>query len=228
MLFNFIAPFLFFLFSQSNSPSKEPVVNLLISHEISLENRYENKFVSDIFKDNILLNMAYIRGNVKKESDIVWSVIQKPFEYKFTLLPSKTFAFHDDVLEKYKNSVSVTSNAHFNFQEGFKTDGYLAGDGVCHLASLIYWVAKDAELDAYAPTNHNFRVIPEISKEYGVSIYSFPGSTASNAMQNLYITNNKENPVEFVFDYDGKNLKVSIYEITKAENSEFLSTPLLN
>lgn len=215
MLFNFIAPFLFFLFFQSDSPSKEPVVNLLASHEISLDKRYENKFVSDVFKDNILLNMAYMRNVVKKTEDIVWATIDKPFTYKFTLFPAKTFAFHDDVLKKYKGSVAITSKAHFNFQEGFKSDGYLVGDGVCHLASLIYWVAKDAGLDSYAPTAHNFAEIPEISKEYGVSIYSFPGSTASNAMQNLYITNNKQNPVEFVFDYNGKNLKVSIYEVTK-------------
>lgn len=228
MLFNFIAPFLFFLFFQSSSPYKEPVVNPLASHEISLDRRYENKFVSDVFKDNILLNMAYMRSVVKKADDIVWTTIKKPFTYKFTLFPAKTFAFHSDVLEKYKGSVVITSKAHFNFQEGFKSDGYLVGDGVCHLASLMYWAAKDAALDAYAPTAHNFAKIPEIPQDYGVSIYSFPGEKSSNAMQNLYITNNKQNPIEFVFDYNGKNLKVSVYEATKAANVELLSSSLPN
>lgn len=215
MLFNFIAPFLFFLFFQSNSPSKEPVVNLLASHEISLEKRYENKFVSDVFKDNILLNMAYMRSVVKKADNIVWSIIDKPFTYKFTLLPAKTFAFHEDVLPEYKGSVAITTKAHFYYQEGFKSSGYLVGDGVCHLASLIYWAAKEAHLNTFAPTNHNFAVIPEIAKEFGVSIYNRPGSAAANAMQNLYITNNKQTPVEFEFEYNGKNLKVSIYEVKK-------------
>lgn len=228
MIFSFITPFLFFLFFQSNTVPKEPVVNLVVSHEISLENRYDNSYVNGIFKDNILLNMAYMRGVVKKADDIVWSTIEKPFTYKFTLFPNSTFTFHDDVLEKYKESVTVTSNAHFNFQEGFKSDGYLTGDGVCHLASLIYWAAKDAGLDVYAPTNHDFREIPEIDKKYGVSIYSFPGSTASNAMQNLYITNNKQNPVEFVFGYDGKSLKVSIYEVQKPTSRERLTHSLPN
>lgn len=227
MIISIFAPFLFFLFFQPTASNKVSLGELLATKNISLENRYENKFVSDVFKDNILLDLAYMRGLVKNHNDIVWTAIEKPFTYKFTLFQNKTFAFHDDVLEKYKSSVAVTANAHFNFQEGFKSDGYLAGDGVCHLASLIYWVAMEAKLDAFAPTNHGFAVIPEIDKEYGVSIYSVSGSREANAMQNLYITNSKINPVEFIFDYDGKYLKVSAYEIKKSEDIE-LSTPVLN
>ena len=113
-------------------------------------------------------------------------------------------------MPEYEGKITKTTNAHFNFQEGFKTDGYLYGDGVCHLASLIYWVAKDAGLDAYAPNNHNFAIIPEISKEYGVSIYNHPNNKAKGQRQNLYITNNKEKAVTFKFEYDGVNLKVSV------------------
>jgi len=109
--------------------------------------------------------------------------------------------------------LAATTNAHFNHQEGFKSDGYLMGNGVCHLASLIYWAAKEAGLEAYAPTNHDFALIPEISKEYGVSIYSTPGKSLTSEKQNLYITNNYDHPVIFEFVYNGKNIRLSIYKL---------------
>lgn len=186
--------------------------NVLASHEISLERRFEVKVVSDVFKDNILLNLAYMDGRVSKAADIKWDEVKKPFKYEFKLEPNKTFAFHDDVLDEFKNKLVKTTQAHFNAEEGFKTDGYLFGDGVCHLASLMYWVAKDAELETEAPTNHDFMAIPEISREYGVSIYSNPLSQGSNSMQNLYITNNKGKDISFRFEYKEDKLKVSIVE----------------
>src|SRR3989344_6196087 len=195
------------LSAQLTLPLKQ---HALASREISLENRYEVKSVSDVFKDNILLNLAYMRGTVSLGQNIQWDEVKKPFQYEFKLDSSKTFAFHDDVLDEYKDKVTQTTKAHFNSQEGFKTDGYLFGDGVCHLASLIYWVAKDAGLDANAPVNHDFMSIPEISREYGVSIYNHPNNKAKGQRQNLYITNNKEKAVTFKFEYDGVNLKVSV------------------
>jgi len=197
------------LSAQLTLPLKQ---HALASREISLENRYEVKSVSDVFKDNILLNLAYMRGTVSLGQNIQWDEVKKPFQYEFKLDSSKTFAFHDDVLDEYKDKVTQTTKAHFNSQEGFKTDGYLFGDGVCHLASLIYWVAKDAGLDANAPVNHDFMSIPEISREYGVSIYSNPESKGSNAQQNLYVTNNKGKPITFKFEYNGEKLKASIAE----------------
>lgn len=152
-----------------------------------------------------------MRG-VASVKDVKWDEVKKPFQYEFRLDSGKTFAFHDDVLDKHKNSVVKTTMAHFNASEGFKTDGYLYGDGVCHLASLIYWVAKDANLDVEEPVNHDFMAIPEIAKEYGVSIYSNPFSKGSNARQNLYITNNKQKPITFKFEYSENNLKVSVVE----------------
>lgn len=196
-------------FSQLTQPVLQG--QILSSHEISLEKRYEVESVSDVFKDNILLNLAYLRGIIDSK-DINWDEVKKPFHYEFKLDPNSTFAFHDDVLPEYKNKIVKTTNAHFNSQEGFKTDGYLFGDGVCHLASLIYWAAKDASLDAKAPTNHDFMAIPGIDKQYGISIYSNPFSKGSNAQQNLYITNNKAKPIAFGFDYSGDKLKVSIVE----------------
>ncbi|OGC46836.1 MAG: hypothetical protein A3C22_01310 [Candidatus Levybacteria bacterium RIFCSPHIGHO2_02_FULL_37_10] len=212
---NIVGPILFFLFAQftiSAISENTSQVTLLAAEKISLEKRYSNPYVNDIFKDNILLNLNYLSGKVTKKDDINWDEIRRPFNYRFKLAPNETFAYHEDVLEKYKNSLVKTTNADFNFDDGFKSDGYLAGDGICHLASLIYWVAKNAGLDAYAPVNHDFAQIPEIDREYGVSIYKTPGNTTANAMQNLYITNNKMYAVTFEFDYNNDELKLSIFE----------------
>lgn len=187
--------------------------HLLASHEMSLDNRYPNSFVNSVFKNNILLNIAYLEGKVTKASDINWEQISKPFQYEFKLEPNKTFAFHEDIEDKYRNSLVKTTSAHFNVQDGFKTDGYLFGDGVCHLASLIYWVAADAGLLAEAPTNHDFALIPDVPKEYGVSIYSNPYSSGGSARQNLYITNNRSKPISFKFEYRENKLKVSVVEL---------------
>ena len=213
---NIVVPILYFIFSQFTIPGIDGntvQVNKLASEQMSLEIRYNDEFVNSVFKDNILLNMSYLSGKVTKKEDINWDDVRKPSKYSFTLLPDQTFAFHEDVLEKYKNSLTRTTNAHFNFSDGFKSDGYLMGDGVCHLASLMYWAAKNAGLTAYAPTNHNFAVIPEIDKEFGVSIYMMPGSYSANAMQNLYITNNKAKPIIFEFVYENSDLKLSIFEV---------------
>ena len=186
--------------------------NVLVSREISLENRHPVESVNEVFKDNILLNMAYLRGTVKSKEDIDWDVVKKPFVYEFKLNPGESFAYHPDVLPEYSELIYKTGNARFNAQDGFKNSGYLYGDGVCHLASLMYWAALDAGLNTEAPTNHNFMTIPEISGEYGVSIYYHPGRSLANAKQNLYIGNNQENPVTFRFEYSEEKLKLSILE----------------
>jgi len=214
---NIVVLILFFIFSHFAASSADvnvAQVKQLASEQISLEKRYANSYVNNVFKDNILLDISYLAGKITKKEDINWKEIEKPISYKFTLLPNKTFAFHNDILEKYKNSVVKTTKANFNYDDGFKSDGYLTGDGVCHLASLIYWVAKDAGLDAYAPTRHDFAVIPEIDRKFGVSIYKGPGRSSSNEMQNLYVTNNKGKPIVFNFAYKNNELKLSIYEET--------------
>lgn len=183
---------------------------VLASHSFSLENRYENSSVNAVFKDNILLTLAYLDGTVKSKTDISWDKIASPFHYEFILEPGQEFAFHDQILPEYKGGVTKTTNAHFNYQDGFKSDGYLTGDGVCHLASLVYWAAKDAGLTAIAPTDHDFAKIPDIPKEYGVSIYALPGAFETSARQNLYITNGLDEPVSFIFDFDGSSLTVDV------------------
>ena len=183
----------------------------LASRTFSLDDRYGNTFVNDVFKDNILLTMSYMDGSVKAKGDINWAQVEKPFTYEFTLKPGEEFAFHDQTDPKYAQNVVKTTNAHYNSDEGFKSDGYLVGDGVCHLASFIDWVAKDAGLTVVAPTNHNFAKIADVPKEYGVGIYADPYAKTGGS-SNLYITNNKDKPVKFVFEYKNDNLSISVIE----------------
>jgi len=159
----------------------------LASHSFSLENRYGNSFVNNVFKENILLTVKYLGTD-------------------FTLQPGETFAFDDNVLPEYTSRVTKTTGAHFTYSEGYKSDGLLTGDGVCHLASLIYWAATDAGLTAVAPRNHDFAKINEVPKEYGVAILS------TDPNQNLYITNSLDKPITFAFNYNGTNLTVTVTE----------------
>ena len=189
----------------------QPAPKELASRTISLNDRQPDKWVNGVFKDNILLNLAYLVG--KPHSTLVlWDQLEKPSKYEVKLMPNETFAFHDDVLPQYKGTPIKTTNAHFNAQEGFKSDGWLTGDGVCHLASLINWAAQAANLKVLAPTNHNFAKIPEIPAQYGVAIYNSPGAHEANAMQNLYVTNTYAKPISLVFEYDGSNLKLKVLE----------------
>ncbi len=192
-------------------PGKAYVV--LSTHTLPLSNRQPDRFVNSVFKDNILLNLNYMNDVITNKSQIDWAQIEKDSKYSFTLKPGQTFAFHDDVLDKYRGKVVKTTNAHFNYSDGFKSDGYLYGDGICHLASLIYWAAKDAHLETEAPTNHDFAAIPDVPKKYGVSIYYTPGNRYSNSMQNLYITSNRSKDITFNFDYTNNSLKLSIVEL---------------
>ncbi len=188
-----------------------PSENLLAKQKISLEQRHAVPFVNEVFKDNILLNIAYMQGSVSDPKAIDWDKVRGFSKYEFTLNPGETFAYHQDGLPELK--IVKTTNAHFNAQEGFKFSGLLYGDGVCHFASLIKWVSEDAGLAVNAPTNHNFATIPQIEKEDGVSIYYNPGAALANAKQNLYVTNNKNKVVKFVFEYDQTDLSLSVAEL---------------
>jgi hypothetical protein len=184
----------------------------LVDRRISLEKRYSNKFVNDVFKDNILLTLSYMTGKVKKTSDINWNDVIKDAQYEIVLQPGEVFAFHDDVLPEYKGKVIKTTNVQFDASYGFKTDGYLYGDGVCHLASLMNWAARDAGLKVVAPTNHDFAIVPEIDRKYGTAIYTTPGESQIDKMQNLYITNSFDKPVRMVFTYKDKELSAAVYK----------------
>jgi hypothetical protein len=181
-----------------------PSSAVLASHTINLEERWDDQFVNDVFKDNILLTLYYLDNKINDKSEINWEKIEQPFKAEFTLNPTEKFAFHEKTLSEYSDNVVKTTNAHFIGSEGFKSDGRLIGDGVCHLASLMYWVAEDAGLTAYNPSDHNFAKINEVPKEYGVGILS------PNPLGNLYIVNNLEKPITYTFDFDGENLTVAV------------------
>lgn len=152
-------------------------------------------------------------GKIKTKTDINWPEINKPFYYKYILKPGETFAFHDNILENLESKNIRSAKAHFNFTEGFLTDGFLYGNGVCHLASLINWTALDAGLSTTVPVNHNFAVIPGIPQEFGVSISTSPYKTESSQRQNLYIENTIDEPVKFTFEYNLGILNFSISKI---------------
>lgn len=204
-----ILPFL----PYGGSPMVKPDIKTLAVHELPLDDRYKNSYVNDVFKDNILLAVNYATDTKIVPSNIDWKKINSQFKKNIALEPGQTFAFHDDVLPEFAGKVNKTMNTHFNAEEGYKSDGYLFGDGVCHLASILYWVAKDAGLDTLAPTRHDFAPVPDVPKEFGVSIYSNPTSkNSSNQIQNLYIKNNKDKTVTFEFEYNGKTLTIRAEE----------------
>lgn len=180
------------------------------SASMSLDNRLTVKSANDVYKDNILLNLAYFSGEVRSKEDINWDQIRKPFTLQISLESGQRFAYHDSILDKYNNNLVFVGNTHFNASEGYKTDGNLFGMGVCHLASLMHRAALNAGLDSIAPSNHDFYAINEIPREYGVAIYSNPESKGSSANQNLYITNNLGSKITYKLEFDGVNLKASV------------------
>jgi len=185
---------------------------LLAEHQMSLEDRYDNKAVNDVFKDNILLTLSYLSGRVHNASQINWNQVRSSSRYDLVLQPGEVFAFHGDVLPQYKGRTITTTHANFGPSQGFKTDGFLYGDGVCHLASLITWAARDAGLTVVAPTRHDFAVIPEIPKIYGTSIVTTAGPSLAAETQNLYVENTTDKPVTIVFRNENNSLSVSIYQ----------------
>lgn len=196
-------------------PGAQP--QTLSTTQMNLDNRaVPGSLMAEVMRDNILLTTAYMRGVITDPQNINWENVRKPFTYSFELKPGETYSFQKDALPEYQNSIVKTIDVNFAGQDGFKHDGYLMGDGVCHLASLFYWAALDAGLEAKAPTNHNFAVIPEIPREYGVAIYSMPGNPEANANQNLYIKNDTSGLIKFVIKYDGKNLET---KVVKSETS---------
>lgn len=176
--------------------------------EFSLEKRYAIKSVNEVMKKNILLNLAYMNGTVTKKADIDWAKVTSPFHFQKTLGVGETFAYHTVVRQEYEGKVAFTTNTSFNAADGYLSDGYLFGDGVCHIASLINWAAIDAGLKTVVPKDHrSVGPIPDVPDDYGVSIYKNGNIGANN---NLYITNTKDVPVTLHFDFDGKNVKVYV------------------
>lgn len=216
MINNFVATILTSLILGVNILSPQTIPNqkdiILSNREFSMNNRYSIESVNEIMKKNILLNMAYLEGTVSNKKEINWEKVTAPFHFEKVLNPNATFAYHEIVRQEYEGGVAFTTNAQFNSSDGFLSDGYLFGDGVCHLASLINWAALDAGLKTVVPKDHrSVAHIPQIPDDYGVSIY-MNKSVGAGAENNLYITNTKDKPVTFHFEYDGTDLKVFITE----------------
>lgn len=186
---------------------------VLSSVHYSLADRYSNSFVNDVFSDNILLTLAYMEGKVKEGQAVAWNKVKAPGIYKLVLKPGQTFAFHNEVFDKYKGKVAATTNAHFSSREGFKSDGYLIGDGVCHLASFMNVVAKEAGLNVEAPMPHDFATIADVARKDGVAIFYRPDDAATSQLQNLYITNNKPKTIAFVFNHKLNSLQIHVEEL---------------
>ncbi len=193
------------------SPLTAPTQSVLAQREMSLDDRAQSPYINEVFRKNILLNLAYLDGSIHSKNEIDWEAIEQPKSTAVTLQPQQVFAYHDDLLAEYQSKEVVTTQAHFNAQEGFVSSGWLYGDGVCHLASLINWAAQDAGLEVEVTKPHNIASIPNIPKQYGVSIYIVAGQKGSGARNNLYITNNQNYPVTFQFAYDeNHHLTVSV------------------
>lgn len=193
---------------QADPPSHAPV-QTISSRIMGMTNRHPVPAANEVYKDNILLTISYLVGETKQGTEIDWDAVRRLGTRRFIVPTGRTFAFHDSVLPQYANRLAGSTNAHFGGHEGFKSDGYLMGTGVCHLASLIGWAAKDAKLDVVAPTNHDFAAIPDIPREHGVAIYSIPNS-AAGAAQNLYVTNTLGHDVVFELHYDGLALSATV------------------
>src|ERR1051326_4554076 len=75
-------------------------MHALAFHLMPLGDRYPVASVNDVFKDNILLTLAYMRGDMPKKQ-LTWNDVKKPFHFEFTLQPHENFAFHDTALPQY-------------------------------------------------------------------------------------------------------------------------------
>jgi len=199
--------------------SAQLVEPVLAQHELDLTTRLPNEYGSQVFADNILLALHYLKGDQEEfkldsdkayhPSNMDWEAIREPFEVSFTLEPGQVFAYHENALPEFKENLAVTMNSRFYVEEGYKSLAGLGGNGVCHLASLVNWVASEAGLEVTAKVNHDFYPVPGVPKEFGTSIrYAEVGHNSQN--QNLYIKNGFEEPVTFEFKADNEKVTLVI------------------
>ncbi len=174
------------------APIPEYLINVglqeqvLAEHALDLTIRDGEEKINEVFAFNILKALEYLGTD------------------QFTLEPGEAFAFHANVLPEFENP-KITFNSMFYVNEGYRAVGGLGGNGVCHLASLMNWVASETNLEVAAPINHSFAPVPGVPPEFGTSIRS------QSPTQNLYIRNNFDYPVNFVFsaEEDAVGLKIS-------------------
>ncbi|MBI4100139.1 VanW family protein [Candidatus Microgenomates bacterium] len=192
---------------------------VLAQKTLDLSTRHPVKSVNEVFADNILLNLHYLKGDSEELKDkngkIDWEKVRAPFEFTMTLKPEQTFAYHKNLHSEFKDKDVIAGKSGFGFSDGYKSDGYLVGDGVCHLASLFNWVASEAGLTVKSMVNHDFLPVPEVPREYGTSVFYSPDGSRNSANQNLYITNTFPYPVTFEISSDGKWVEIQV--VTETE-----------
>ena len=101
--------FIITMLTTSITPAIQNPVQVLGDAGFSMEDRYANTYVSNVFADNILLTLAYMRG-VVRNNQVDWSAVQAPFTYSFTLNPGQAFAFHNDVLPEFAGKIVKTTH----------------------------------------------------------------------------------------------------------------------
>jgi hypothetical protein len=74
-------------------------------------------------------------------------------------------------------------------------------------------VAQRANLTVNAPTRHDFAKIADVTRDDGVSIKYDPSGGGNTQQQNLYITNNREKTIAFVFKHVNKTLEMTVEEV---------------
>jgi vancomycin resistance protein YoaR len=72
------------------------------------------------------------------------------------------------------------------------------------------WTASEAGLEVVARVNHNFVPVPGVPKEYGTSIRYMPDGSLNSQNQNLYIKNNFDYPVKFVFEVNDQEVNLKL------------------
>lgn len=201
-----------------------PQSKVLANHEMSLKDRLPGGgYGNEVFADNILLALHYFKGdadsfkinkNLTGPENIDWNKVRKPFGFTVELRPNEVFAFHKNLLKEFKGADIKNTGSTYSYQDGYKELAGLYGNGVCHLASLINWVASHTEekdkklLAVTAKVNHDFSPVPDVPREYGTAIYYMPGNDLTSEDQNLYIKNTSSKTVKFVFNVNKDKVDV--------------------
>lgn len=179
---------------------------VLSTGTMDLSYRYPIENTSRVFAENILVNLYHLSRLGKGESEQITEGFKPqenvPASFSLTLQPGEVFAFHDQVLNQYKESKIVAPEGGYRPKDGYILLGGLYGNGVCHLATLMNYVARRSGVEVTALTRHDFAPVPGFDREYGTSI----STGNSPERQNLYIKNDKEMPLELKFDLQGNEL----------------------
>jgi hypothetical protein len=182
---------------------------LLAQKELDLATRQKDRYVNEVFADNILLYLHYLKGNVDATANkqlattnqkaMDFEKVREPFSFSFTLTPGEVFTFHPDSLPEFQDKPKKTAFTTFKSTEGYRFVAGLWANGVCHIASLINWATQEAGLKVTAKVNHDFASIPGVPREFGTAIYYTDNTPTANQSQNLYVENTYTFPVTLNF-----------------------------